>query len=796
MSFILLLRQNIFGFPKLIMHEPAPSIHPYTTFRIHISGQVQGVGFRPFVYQLANSLELTGWVNNSLDGVHIEVSGNEEVICNFYQHIIRHPPLLARITHHHFEKISTKSFDIFSIRESNETGVANLLLSPDFALCESCKNELFDPNNRRFSYPFITCTLCGPRYSVIQKLPYDRPNTSMQSFEMCPECHSEYNTTTDKRYFAQTISCNNCSITMQLFNTKTHFSSQLNDNHWIIDRVVRAWQRGEIVAIKGIGGYLLTCDATRSEAIKTLRQRKHRPSKPFALMYPNAEVLSQDVHLTDSVLNQLNSPESPIVLADAKEKLASGLAKEEIAPFLLQLGVMLPYAPLFALLLSKFGKPIVATSGNVSHSPIVFSDEKALDELGTIADWIVTNNREIVVPQDDSVITFSKNRTIFLRRSRGIAPTFIQPNLDVPQDSVLAMGADMKSTFMLTHHKNLYVSQYLGDLESYDTQESYRQTLHHFLSLFEVKPTQIVTDSHPQYFSTQLGKDLAEQWNIPVLAIQHHQAHFGAVLAENNLIHSSEPILGVIWDGTGLGTDGNIWGGEFFIYQNYEFLRESHFNYFPFILGDKMPRQPRISALAACATITEAETILEKKFSPTEWKLYRKMIADSLGNTASLQTSSVGRLFDAVASLLGLADQVSYEGEAAMRLESCAKHYIKQHGSAFETSYLENESWEKQLPTQALIKEIVMDILAQKPVDYIAAKFHYSLAIYIKNIAKNLNIKKIAFSGGVFQNTLLVDLIEHYASAEFELYFHRQFSPNDESCSFGQWVCWKIKQMG
>jgi len=775
----------------MIMHESVSSV-PLSTFKIHISGQVQGVGFRPFVYQLANLLKLTGWVNNSLDGIHIEVSGNEEVISNFYQHLIQHPPSLARITHHHFEKVKAKSFEVFSIRESNETGVANLLLSPDFALCESCKNELFDPNNRRFGYSFITCTLCGPRYSVIQKLPYDRPNTSMQSFEMCPECQSEYNTPTDKRYFAQTISCDNCSITMQLFSPKTQFSSQLNDNHWIIDRVVRAWQRGEIVAIKGVGGYLLTCDATQSEVIKTLRQRKCRPSKPFALMYPDAEVLSQDVYLTDSILNQLNSPESPIVLADVKEKLASGLAKDEIAPHLPQLGVMLPYTPLYALLLSKFGKPVVATSGNVSHSPIIFSDEKALNELGTIADWIVTNNREIVVPQDDSVVTFSKNRSIILRRSRGIAPTFTHPSLDIPQDSVLAMGADMKSTFTLTHQKNLYVSQYLGDLESYDTQESYRQTLNRFLSLFEVKPTQIVTDSHPQYFSTQLGKDLAARWNVPVLAIQHHQAHFGAVLAENNLIHSSEPILGVIWDGTGLGTDGNIWGGEFFVYQNYKFSRESHFDYFPFILGDKMPRQPRISALAACATIIEAEAILAKKFSPTEWKLYRKMITESLGNTSSLQTSSVGRLFDAVASLLGLADQISYEGEAAIRLESSAKHYVKYHGSIFQTSYLGHRSWENEIPTQTLMKEIVMDILAQKSVEYIAAKFHYSLAIYIKNIAKKLNIKRIGFSGGVFQNTLLVDLIDLHASAEFELYFHRQLSPNDENSSFGQWACWKI----
>lgn len=777
------------------MHEIVSFLALYATFKIHISGQVQGVGFRPFVYQLANALKLTGWVNNSLDGVHIEVSGKEEAIFNFYQQIVQHPPLLARITHHHFKKVTTKFFDVFSIRESNETGVANLLLSPDFALCESCKNELVDPNNRRFGYPFITCTLCGPRYSVIQKLPYDRPNTSMHSFAMCPECQSEYSNPTDQRYFAQTISCDHCRITMQLFHTKTPFVSQLNDNHWVIDRVVRAWQRGEIVAIKGIGGYLLTCDATQPEAVKTLRQRKHRPSKPFALMYPNAEVLRQDVYLTDRALDKLQSPESPIVLVDAKENPVSGLAKAEIAPYLTQWGVMLPYAPLYALLLSKFGKPIVATSGNVSHSPIIFSDEKARHELSTVADWIVTHNREIVVPQDDSVITFSKNRTLILRRSRGMAPTFIQPDLDVPPESVLTMGADMKSTFTLTHQKNLYVSQYLGDLESYDTQESYRQTLRRFLSLFEVKPTQIVTDSHPQYFSTQLGKDLAEQWNVPMLAVQHHQAHFGAVLAENNLIHSFEPILGVIWDGTGLGTDGNIWGGEFFVYQNYEFSRESHFGYFPFILGDKMPRQPRISALAACAAATEADAIITKKFSPTEWKIYKKMIAESLGKTPSLQTSSVGRLFDAVASLLGLADQVSYEGEAAMRLENSAGQYIKQHGCDFPTSYLKEGSWEKDIPTQALMKEIVRDVLAQKPVEYIAAKFHFSLVVFIKNTAKKLNIKKIAFSGGVFQNTLLVDLIEHHASAEFELYFHRQLSPNDENCSFGQWACWKINTL-
>lgn len=756
------------------------------TWHIHIEGQVQGVGFRPFVFAVAQKMGLKGWVNNTVDGVHIVFNAEKNVALEFTNKIAATAPSLSKITAIRRFKIQQKTFDDFQIIHSESDGEAKLLLTPDFALCEDCRKELHQTKDRRYRYSFITCTNCGPRYSIVHQLPYDRINTTMDAFQMCPVCLKEYNTPSDRRYYSQTNSCSDCGIELTLYDAKQVVVS--SDSEKIIEQIIHYWEAGKIVAIKGIGGYLLTCDAENSNAVLALRKRKFRPSKPFAVMYPNSTALNCFA-VNKEAIQELNNHVSPILLLEQ-----NGLTNlvEEIAPGLKLFGVMLPYTPLYELLLRAFGKPIVATSGNISNSPIIYSDEKALAELPKIADYILVNNRKIVVPQDDSVIKYSsfKNHRIILRRSRGLAPTYINANLKLPALSIVAMGAMLKSTFSLLHRGNTYTSQYLGDLEHFDTQQNFQHTVQHFLNLFHVQPEVILIDKHPEYPSSQFGEQLAHTWGSPVIPIQHHIAHFGAVLGEHNLIESETPVLGVIWDGTGLGEDGQIWGGEFFKYEKHEFQRCHHFDYFDFILGDKMPREPRISALSACWYIKGAEEHLKHKFSATEWPIYSTIMK----KRSRLQTSSVGRIFDAVASLLGIMDKQTYEGEAAMRLEALATSYFKQHGLDFSSSYFPVDAHFQQIPTKSLMAGIIRDLNAEKATDFIAAKFHYSLVRLIVIIANKMNIQSIAFSGGVFQNSLLVDLILHHLKNNFELYFHKELSPNDENVSFGQLVCYQINK--
>jgi hydrogenase maturation protein HypF len=771
------------------------------TYHIHIQGIVQGVGFRPYVFRLAQTFLLRGWVNNAGDGVHVEFNADAETAQHFFDALLQQAPALSHITNATIQQIDNQNFTNFLIIHSEEKAKPNLWITPDLGMCEDCRKELYDVQNRKFQYPFISCTNCGTRYSVIQQLPYDRERTAMKPFLMCADCQNEYDAIQDRRYFAQTNSCRACGIDLQVIKDVENHQGVENQVD-IVKKTIQAILLGKIVAVKGIGGFLLLCDATQTEAIKKLRTKKFRPSKPFALMYRSIEMLEKDVFIHDYQKNILKSPQAPIVLFEFKKEVETGLKTELVAPKLAQIGVMLPYAPLFSLITEGVGKPLLATSGNRSGSPIVFQDEKAMSDLNEIADMIVGNDREIVVPQDDSVMQFSNyfQQKIMLRRSRGFAPTFLMPNsffkknnvLNLENESIIGLGAMLKSTFSWAHRGNIYTSQYLGDLTDYDTQQSFEHTLQHFLNLLTEKPTRIVTDLHPDYFSTQLGEQLAAAWQIPLSnrqKVQHHKAHFAAVMTENNLLGSEKPILGVIWDGTGLGEDGQIWGGEFFKYQaaqkHFEknsFLRCYHFDYFPAILGDKMPKEPRISALCLAYDVLGAENIVNQQFTKTELNLYQKILAQK----NLLQTSSVGRIFDGVASLLGLADKVSYEGEAALLLEVAAKRHFKKAGLAFNESYVQDYGSYYRVPTKTLIQNVIFDIQKGKNADYIAAKFHVSLVKIIRKVAQNVGCDSIAFSGGVFQNGLLVDLILHHLKQDFTLYFHQQLSPNDENISFGQ----------
>lgn len=763
------------------------------TYHIHLRGQVQGVGFRPFVYQLAMEHRLNGWVNNTLDGVHIEINADADTASRFFEELQSHAPVLARIISASMEEKPQQDYPDFRIIHSAEAGEATLLLTPDVALCPECRAELLNPQNRRYGYPFITCTNCGPRYSIITRLPYDRPCTTMQHFPMCAPCAAEYENPLDRRYYSQTNSCETCGIALAWHSAEGGMENAGPAEASLpIERAASAILQGKIVAVKGIGGFLLCCDATNEAAIQTLRARKHRPSKPFALMYPSLAALEADAVLRPDEAAELSGYTAPIILAELKPEPLHALPMRAIAPGLAQVGAMLPYAPLFECLMQKVQCPIVATSGNLSNAPIVFDNETALAELSQIADAVLLHNRDIATPQDDSVVRFSPfhSQRILLRRSRGLAPTFILPGLETPRSTLLAMGAMMKSAFALAHRGNLYLSQYLGDLENYDTERSFQVALNHLLKLFKARPECVLADLHPDYYSTRLGQKLAAEWGVPFLQYQHHEAHFAAVLAENLLFNSEEPVLGVIWDGTGLGSDGQVWGGEFFRYEAGQMQRTGQLAYFPFLLGDKMPREPRISALAACHDLPDAQPLLESQFSPTEWGVYQIL----LQRPAALHTSSIGRLFDAAAALLGLASRSSYEGEAAMLLENAALRAFQRSGLDAYAGYELPDASSSAMPATALLRPLAEGMRSGRPVEELAAQFHVTLVRWIEKAAQMQQVRRIAFSGGVFQNAVLADLLQHRLGSAFTLYFHRQLSPNDEGIALGQTVIYGMRR--
>jgi hydrogenase maturation protein HypF len=755
------------------------------TYHIHITGLVQGVGFRPFVWQLATAMQLNGWVNNSPDGVHIEFNATLTEAKKFYNQLIAAAPPLSVIQQHSMYQESVQHFDSFQILESKTIGPASLMLTPDYALCDDCRGELHNPMDYRYQYPFITCTQCGPRYSIIKALPYDRHNTSMASFGMCTVCQQEYNNPTDKRYYSQSNSCAACGIEIKLFDNENKGLS--SNSEFIIGQVIEGLDAGKIIAIKGIGGYLLLCDAGNSNTVTLLRKRKHRPSKPFALMYPSIAAVVADFALDEARTQLLESPAAPIVLLKALPQTDYRLCIDEIAPGLSKLGVMLPYAPLFELILAGFKKPVVATSGNISEATIIFDDTIAITELASIADLIVTHNREIVIPQDDSVmqLTGQTNTKIIHRRSRGLAPSFFNYTSD-KDNVVLSTGALLKSSFCLAQRGNVYISQYLGNTDTYEAQQSFDKTVQHYFSLFNTTPRVVIADKHPGYFSHHFARQLCDEKQLPFVTVQHHKAHFAAVLAENNLLHNDDPVMGVIWDGVGLGDDGQIWGGEFFKYHDNNMERCHYFDYFPVIAGDKMAREPRLSAMAVCWGVEEAEDLLKNKFTKEEWTVYKKILQqDKL-----LNCSSVGRLFDAVASLLNLADKQTYEGEAAMLLEEKAASYFNKHGWDFKQSYFADDD---NYNSRTVVTNLVKDVKEGLPVDFISAKFHCSLVHLVRLIADDMNIKKVAFSGGVFQNSVLVDVCQIHLGNEYQLFFHKNLSPNDENISFGQLVYYENK---
>lgn len=749
------------------------------TFEITISGQVQGVGFRPFVYGLAKQFQLKGSVCNNQDGVLIHINSSKDKASDFLETLLKSAPDISIIQSHSISEISFQEYDDFKIIYSETKNQINIPLTPDFAICESCKEEIRDRKNRRFGYAFTTCTNCGPRYAVTTKFPFERANTTVSAFEMCTDCQTEYTNPDNRRFHSQTNSCADCGIQLQLTDTDGREFNETQSN--ILKKTAALLRSGSVLAIKNTNGYLLCCDANNKEAIERLRKQKKRPSKPFALLYPSLETIKNDFEVNIPEEKALTASVAPIVILNPKEAILN-LEQESIAPKLKQLGVMLPSSGLLTLLMDELQIPIIATSGNIHGSPIISEKDDAIEKLTGVADYFLHHDLAISFPQDDSVIRYAGEHQITLRRSRGLAPNYLDTN-QTNSEKVLAMGAHLKSTFTFTPNSHIYLSPYFGNLDNYDVLLRYIDSIRKYAGLFETAPQNILIDIHPQYQSSLWGMMEAPKLNAKSVKIQHHKAHFASVLGEHQLFDSEEKILGVIWDGTGFGEDNAIWGGEFFSYIDNKMERLTHFEYVDWIAADKMAKEPRLSLLSM---LPETEKHIAKtKFSETEWKIYNKMLVNN-----SLKTSSVGRLFDAVASLLLDIDTTSYEGEAAMLLENQARSY---KGTDYIDFLLGVEY--QHIPLKIIIQNIQKAIFEGYSKAQLANSFIHTLALAIIKTAEQNNFSRVACGGGVFQNAVLVEKLLQMAEKKgFELKFNRILSSNDENISLGQlWYHQHIK---
>ncbi len=741
------------------------------TFQIIVTGQVQGVGFRPFVFTLVKEFKLHGTVSNDEKGVRIILTGKEERVQAFYRELRKNPPPVSRIDRSEIKQLEFKKFEDFNIVTSSKNGKLNLCLTPDFSICEHCKSDISNPRNRRFEYAFTTCVHCGPRWAITTTFPFERAHTSIQVYEMCAACQEEYANPNDRRFHSQTNSCATCGIELY-FSDNNGFKIALAKEK-IFEKIAEFLRQGKIVAVKNTSGYLLCCDASNLKVIQKLRKKKNRPQKPFAVLYPNVQFVAKHFKINSAQIKAFESAQRPIVILPITDNIPN-LPVHEIAPNLNQIGVLVPYSAILQLIATKFDGPLIATSGNLHGSPILSEIREVEKELKGVADYFLHHNLEITNPQDDSVLKFSAKfkQQIMFRRSRGYAPNYFGSSTKTDQ-KILALGSHLKSTIAFLPNDYLYISPYLGNLDNYDVYQRFIQTTHKFIALFEQKPEVLLIDSHPGYISTQFGEELSKQYHIKNIQIQHHKAHFASVLAEHDLFED-ENILGVIWDGTGYGEDTQIWGGEFFTYASKKISRLTHFEYFDWLASDKMAQEPRLSFLSLSDDLMDSK--LAEKFDASTLLIYKK-----LKEKNKLKTSSVGRLFDAVASLLDICDINSFEGEAAILLENSILDYNL--STCISYGRVLNDL---VIPTKEILRNIFMDAEKGTKKEVIITNFFFTLACIILEVAEKKNLKNIACSGGVFQNAILVDMLNELAGKEVKLFFNCNLAPNDENISFGQ----------
>jgi hydrogenase maturation protein HypF len=738
-------------------------MHTLARTRITIRGAVQGVGFRPFVYRLANELRLGGWVSNSSDGVHIEAEGTRATLDEFLLRLSCERPRHASI--HSFEHAfrDVVGFTRFEIRDSDSEGPKRALILPDISTCADCVAELFNPRDRRYRYPFINCTNCGPRFTIIERLPYDRAHTTMRHFEMCALCRAEYEDPLDRRFHAQPNACPACGPHLQLWNSKGRL---LVDRQAAILGAVDALNRGAIVAVKGLGGFHLMVDATDESAVVRLRQRKQREDKPFAVMVPSLEIVREMCLMNPLEERALTAPEAPIVILSSRH--GSRIAPS-VAPHNPYLGVMLPYTPLHHILLRDMQRTLVATSGNRSDEPIAIDEHDAIRRLGEIADLFLVHDRAIRRHADDSILRIILGGEQMLRRARGYAPLPVL--LKNPVSATLGVGGHLKNTVALAIENNVFVSQHIGDLQTKEAVTAFGQVIDDFEKLYDARARRIACDAHPDYISTQHASDVEKTAGLAVHRVQHHYAHILSCMAENAI---DAPALGVAWDGSGYGPDGTIWGGEFLLIRPHGFQRLAHLRTFPLPGGDAAVKKPIHSALGLLYEILGADA-----FTGREPKLLRQMLQKSI---RCPKTSSAGRLFDAVASLVGIRDEVRFEGQAAIELEFAASRDVN---DCYD--YVIREGQPRIIDWEPMIRQILHDGRAGVDRSRISARFHNTLVAMILEIARHAAEPRVVLSGGCFQNRYLTEqAVEKLRRAGFSAYWHQRIPTNDGGLSLGQ----------
>jgi len=778
---------------------------------LHVTGVVQGVGFRPFVYNLALRHGISGWVKNTSEGVFAHAEGDEVAVAAFVRDISDQAPPMAVIDAVHIADVAAEGYRGFAIVESERIDGTMTLVSPDIATCAECAAELRDPGNRRYGYPFTNCTNCGPRFTIIEDVPYDRPMTTMRDFPLCDECAAEYADPGDRRFHAQPNACFRCGPRLYLNGG----SAAIADAEWspavetvprphrdvsverarasaIIADVVRLLRDGAIVAVKGLGGFQLACDATNEKAVLRLRERKRRWGKALAVMAPSLEAARRYCDISAEEEALLTAPSAPIVLLPLRERASLTLAPS-LAPGLRELGVMLPYTPLHHLLLDAFSGPLVMTSGNLSEEPIATGNSEALERLSGIADAFLLHDRDIYSRYDDSVVRHTPHVGVeSIRRARGYAPFPLRAPFTSDVD-ILAAGPEQKNTFCLLTGAHAFVSQHIGDMENAETLASYERTIALYERLFRVRPKIVAYDLHPEYLSTKYALSLA----LPAIGVQHHHAHIASVTAEHGV---SERVLGVAFDGTGYGTDGTIWGGEWLAADWAGFDRVAHLRTLPLPGGAAAIRRPArmaLGALAECGLLDHPGAApLRGRLAESEERTILAMISHGL-NTP--MTSSMGRLFDAVASLAGVRDDALYEGQAAIELEALADPAAP---GAYAFGLVEEPGGTLVVDSAPVLAAVLDDVAAGVGAPTVSTRFHRAVAAVVAEvcvrIAPALGISRIALGGGVFMNRLVVrGSVLGLRKAGLEPLVHRELPANDGGVSFGQAVvAWARRREG
>ncbi|MDI6687604.1 MAG: carbamoyltransferase HypF [Desulfobacterales bacterium] len=740
---------------------------------LNINGIVQGVGFRPFVYQLASKYEIKGSVANTSSGVVIHIEGAKDNIESFCRDLAEKSPPLSHITETLIHPAIVKGFKEFFIAQSIGQSACSTLISPDVSICDDCLKELFNPDDRRFHYPFINCTNCGPRYTIISDIPYDRPKTSMKHFKMCKMCQAEYDDPGNRRFHAQPNACEKCGPHIDLFDNKRKRIASQNP----IEKAAQLLKQGYIVAIKGLGGFHLAVDAANNDAVCTLRSRKHREEKPLAIMSCDIEHIRKYAHVKPEEEELLKSFHRPIVIL--KKKKPNPLSKE-VSPRNRYFGAMLPYTPLHYILLSHDFNALVMTSGNISEEPICIDNEDAFKRLSEIADYFLVHNRDIYLRSDDSIVKHTAGQTRFMRRSRGYIPVPVFLNKKVGQ--ILACGGELKSTVCLTKENNAFISQHIGDLENQATYEFFQLTINHMKQILDINPKIIAHDLHPDYLSTRYA---LEQEDVKKVPVQHHHAHIVSCMAENRL---DGPVIGLSFDGTGYGTDGSMWGGEILIVEDSEFKRAAHLSYVPMPGGEAAIKQPwRMAASYLCDAFGEDfagyNLPLFGQIDDSKVKFIVEMISKKINSPL---TSSLGRFFDGIAAIIGIRNTVFFEGQAAMELEMMSDEKTK---GSYNFEWASGET--HRIFLKPIISGVVNDVEAGVNPSIISGKFHNTIIALFSElcevIRKENGLNRVALSGGVFQNSIILSgLIKELKQREFQVITHSLVPTNDGGISLGQ----------